>query len=121
LLFFKNPKKHYAQADERSYGDILQKTNAYRRDYTSNGKVIAPNSHKYRKHIKPALKSGRGLSLLEYNEKNKQYVYYDDVNELIDRLIKLDASYEAGNTNNINEIMSILEELTELGVTVPIN
>jgi len=121
LLFFKHPLKNYAQTDERAYGDILQKTNAYRRDFSPHGKVIAPNSYKYQNYIKSAISIGRGLSLLECNEKTKQYVYYDDVNELIDRLIKLDASYQAGNTNNINEIMSILEELTELGVIVPIN
>ena len=56
--------------------------------------------------------------MMQYNEKPKQYVYYDDVNELIDRLFILDASHEAGNGNHINEIQSILEELRELGVII---
>ena len=60
-----------------------------------------------------------GTALLQCNEKPKQYVYYDDVNELVvDRLAKLDASYEAGNGNHMNEIISILKELEELGVIV---
>ena len=42
------------------------------------------------------------------------YVYYwDDPNELVDRLQLLAASYQAGNKSHTNEILSILEELRE--------
>jgi len=39
------------------------------------------------------------------------YVYWDDPNELVDRLQLLAASYQAGNKSHTYEIMSILEEL----------
>lgn len=57
-----------------------------------------------------------GSALMEYNEKPKEYVYYDDVNELVDRMRKLEASQQVGNNNNSNEIMNILKELEQLGV-----
>ena len=57
-----------------------------------------------------------GKALVEYNEKPAQFVYYDDVNELVERLKKLEASKHVGNNNNIDEIMSILRELERLGV-----
>jgi len=41
------------------------------------------------------------------------YVFWDDPNELVDRLQLLAASYQAGNKSHTNEIMSILEELRE--------
>lgn len=43
------------------------------------------------------------------------YEYFDDPNELCERLRLLTASKAAGNTNHIQEINSILEELRELG------
>lgn len=141
ILFLKNPIYH-TEADKLQFKDILSRTNAHRRDFDPSKQVRGSTSSKYRHIVKPMLSvssevkkikssktsstSGRnpstrsttksGSALLEYNSKPKQYVYYDDVNELIERLAKLDASQEAGNTNNINEIMSILEELVELGV-----
>lgn len=43
------------------------------------------------------------------------YEYFDDPNELCERLRLLSASRAAGNTNHAQEINSILEELRELG------
>ncbi|CAG9137606.1 unnamed protein product, partial [Plutella xylostella] len=43
-------------------------------------------------------------------------VYWDDPNELIERLQLLIASKDAGNTNHDNEILSIIEELKEAGI-----
>ena len=56
--------------------------------------------------------------MLQYNEKPKEYIYYNDVNELVDRLRKLEASKQAGNNNTQNEIINILRELERLGVIV---
>lgn len=44
-----------------------------------------------------------------------KYEYFDDPNELCERLRLLTASRAAGNTNHAQEINSILEELRELG------
>lgn len=44
------------------------------------------------------------------------YEYYDDPNELCDRLRLLISSQQAGNTNHSHEINSIIEELMECGI-----
>ena len=41
------------------------------------------------------------------------YIYWDDPNELVDRLRLLMASQAAGNPSHNNEILSIIEELRE--------
>ena len=47
-------------------------------------------------------------------ERNQlDYVYWDDLNELVDRLRLLLASQAAGNPSHTNEIISIIEELRE--------
>lgn len=62
------------------------------------------------------IKSGFGNTLNLYNNKPFQYVYFDDVNELVTRLALLHASIKAGNMSHLNEVHSIEEELRELGV-----
>lgn len=52
------------------------------------------------------------------NNKKFEYVYWDDVNELVDRLYLLHASKKAGNTAHNNEIISIEEELREANIIV---
>lgn len=52
---------------------------------------------------------------IPYNP-NIVYEYYDDPNELCDRLKLLVASKGAGNTNHSQEINSIVEELRERGI-----
>ena len=64
----------------------------------------------------PSTSKSVGKALVEYNEKPTQFVYYDDVNELVERFKKLEASKHVGNNNNLDEIMSILRELERLGV-----
>ena len=44
------------------------------------------------------------------------YKYWDDPNELVDRLRLLVAERSAGNNNHDNEIISIIEELREAKV-----
>lgn len=63
------------------------------------------------------MRRGEGLehSFIPYNQ-NIVYEYYDDPNELCDRLRLLISSKGAGNTNHDQEINSIVEELRERGV-----
>lgn len=56
-----------------------------------------------------------GKSFIPYNS-NIVYEYYDDPNELCDRMRLLTSSKTAGNTNHNQEINSILEELYERGI-----
>lgn len=63
--------------------------------------------------------SGDGLenNFIPFNPRNKiVYEYFDDPNELCDRLRLLLSSKLAGNTNHQQEINSIIEELRELGL-----
>lgn len=56
------------------------------------------------------------FNFIPYNVNNHiVYEYFDDPNELCDRLQLLVSSRMAGNTNHIQEINSIIEELRELG------
>lgn len=68
--------------------------------------------------------SGAGIESLNfdfipYNVKNRIiYEYFDDPNELCDRLRLLFSSRMAGNSNHMQEINSIIEELREVGCIV---
>lgn len=63
------------------------------------------------------LRKGTGL-ILKDNKINTEYVYWDNINELVDRLRLLIASSAAGHTGHNNEIISIIEELREANVIV---
>lgn len=63
-------------------------------------------------HKEKKSKIGEGL-LMRVNSSKIDYRYWDDPNELVDRLRLLLASKEAGNTGHTNEIIAILEELKE--------
>lgn len=43
-------------------------------------------------------------------------MYFDNINEIVDRLRLLVSSRDAGHTGHENEIASIVEELREAGV-----
>jgi len=60
-----------------------------------------------------ALRSKTGFGYMTLQKSNPNYVYRNDVNELVERLEILVASKGAGNTSHNNEIFSILEELRE--------
>lgn len=59
--------------------------------------------------------SGIEVDFIPYNE-NVAYEFYDDPNELCERLRLLVASRAAGNSNHSQEINSIISELREAGV-----
>lgn len=51
--------------------------------------------------------------LLDLSNKKIDYVYYDNINEIVERLKLLVSSKIAGHTGHQNEIISIIEELKE--------
>lgn len=67
-------------------------------------------------------KSGAGITLpdlMRYKKnENISYTYWNEPNELVDRLRLLIASKSAGHSGNTNEIMSIVEELREADIIV---
>jgi hypothetical protein len=52
----------------------------------------------------------------EVNKNAIDLIYWDDPNELVERLHLLIASQAAGNFNHRNEIISIIEELREANI-----
>lgn len=50
------------------------------------------------------------------NEKPVEYVYWDNINELVERLKLFMASKEAGNNYLDNEIFAIINKLKEVNV-----
>lgn len=72
-----------------------------------------------RKNFVSTLKrTGKGLIpryKIAQRNSHLDYVYWDDPNELVDRLRLLIAEQAAGNLSHTNEIHSIIEELREGG------
>jgi len=109
LIISKTPKI-YTTDDLNTYKRILIQTSAH---LTSDGKKIKKGGNKFTDIIKPLFPSGSGLSV---KLQNKSLVYWNDPNELVERLRLLLASQAAGNTGLSNEILSIYEELYEAGL-----
>lgn len=108
--------------DVAAYRKIILTTNAHCKHYTTFGAIRDPKSQKYLRYISKfqPLHSGKGL-IPKYKTARKikrpiDYVYWNDPNELVDRLRLLTAARSAGNTNHSNEILSIIEELREANI-----
>lgn len=134
-LLFKNDPRIFKKADIAQYVDILKRTNVLHRDNdeklplkgstkaTENKykiitdslqlSVIRPRSSSVSTIETRSKKRGGKLNLLNLNKKKVEYRYFDDFNELIERLKLLVSSQMAGNHGHINEIQSILSELKE--------
>ena len=118
LLFRKEPR-HYNSEDEKTYADMLLYTNAlYKDNNPSSG--LYKDAVEGKSGIISDLFSGlgirRGSGLFKVEDgRLPSLTYWDDPNELVDRLRLLIASQQAGNTSHTNEIISILEELREAG------
>lgn len=111
------------ESDMQHYKSMLLDTNAHRRDYEPDKPIKSNKGQKYMQVIKPIFKiqntvqtpqsKGKGLPLTKMWKKKVDFVYWNDPNELVDRLKLLIASRDAGNTGLDNEIISIIEELRE--------
>lgn len=136
LLYLKNPKG-YTEPDLNNYRNILLSTNGHKRGYSEEQGVSGNRSDKYRNIISKLFQSeslklrppssaspasSRLTSLRSHSYKrgnglmraNKPlYEYWNDPNELVDRLRLLMSSTYAGNFGHQNEIESIIEELRE--------
>lgn len=133
LMRNKPDLKLVTEKDKVVYKAMLINTNAHKRDFNPSGQIKGDKGLKYREIIKPLfsqlnndnqnfpekltkLKTGGYLPELKKYKSNTDYVYWDDPNELIERLKLLIASRNAGNDNHDNEIVSIIEELREAGI-----
>ena len=123
LLFLKKPDENFYDAhDLATYKAMLLMTNAHKQVFDPSKNVSSNRGEKYNNIIKGLLKNkkttGTGINsnnivkpVVDLN--SVRYEYWDDPNELVDRLGLLVASKQAGNTSVNNEILSIIEELRE--------
>lgn len=124
LLFMKSPNSKSGRIlDLDNYKEIMETSNAHKKGYKSDEDIRRHNSNKFKHIILPMFggkKGGDGLLPPPYKIARKDttfdYVYWDDPNELVDRLRLLLAEKSAGNSNHSNEIQSIIEELREAGI-----
>lgn len=88
-----------------------------RRLYRKKVAKVSNKNRKTRDRRSKTVGSGRfqAKSFIPYNS-NIVYEYYDDPNELCDRMRLLMASQAAGNSNHNQEINSIIEELHERNI-----
>lgn len=117
LLFAKSPAvEKYSQEYLCTYKRILIQTSAH---ITSDGTRIRSSvGAKYTKVISKLFevkdkKTGSGINI---RLQKHNIVYWNDPNELVERLRLLYSSLAAGNTGVRNEIISICSELVEAGI-----
>lgn len=123
LLFFKDLLDTSHSPDVlASYATILKDSNViYQNNDPRTGKPKSSRGLKYTKIIKPiwedikVQKSGRGMTK-KVQGGVVEYKYYDDPNELVDRLRLIYGSTLAGGDTHRNEIVEILTELEEFGI-----
>ena len=114
LIFNKNPNEFLiTDKDKNIYRNIIKTTNAHMKNYKSNSEPRKNPSDKYKKYLSETFQ-GKGFKKARINDIT-EYIYWDDPNELVNRLKLLDAERIAGNNNHDNEIKNILEELRERG------
>lgn len=101
LLFMRQPNDDLiTQLDVRQYKKIAESC-----AFTGEKKL---KTNKLKQYL------GSGV-FMEDNSKKKEYIYWDNPNELVTRLQLLHASKSAGHTGHNNEILNIEEELRERG------
>lgn len=135
LIFMRQPDKYiYTEEDLQTYRQILKITSTH--IHPSTGRIKSSKSLKYNKIIKPIVWASSspstssphrarqywrgddtgGHGLMKITDTKPNYIYWNNVNELCDRLQLLVASQNAGHTGHDNEILSIIEELYEAGI-----
>ena len=118
LLVKKKPELGLVkESDTRNYQQIVRDSNAHRKNDNFNSSLRKGTEPKVVDYLYPLMenKSGRGLLNVVANGPI-DYVYWDDRNELVDRLRLLLASRAAGSSSYVNEVNSIIEELREAAI-----
>lgn len=130
LLFLKTPL-YYTNGDLTNYKKIILLTGVH---LNIQRKLKNDDSFKFNHIINPLfigeelnhddekeMKVGKSLqtNYMELLTDTKiDYKYWDDINELVDRLKLLFASQAAGHNGHNNEIIAIIEELKEANVII---
>ncbi|CAH0556563.1 unnamed protein product [Brassicogethes aeneus] len=110
FLFKNKPNESLMTPEDlNNYRNIILSTNAQKRNFDANAQK-AGNRVPQTKQRQQRL--GKELQM-QYTNKLKEYVYWDDCNKLVERLRLIISSQYAGNNSHANEIKSIIEELKE--------
>jgi hypothetical protein len=116
LLFMKKPNAAlYDENDLKNYKKLILMTSAHKQGYDPNNQRLSSRALKYKHIIKPLFENGErtGSGMLV---NVPRYEYWDDPNELVERLRLLLGSQASGNNSHRNEILSIVEELREANI-----
>lgn len=111
LLTKKSPVS-YDKKDLDEYKKILLLTSGHKKNFDPNASIRRTRAFKYTKIIQDLFQGGGFKKFKKYTD----FVWFDDLNELCDRLKLLISSQAAGNNGHQNEILSIIEELREANV-----
>lgn len=131
-LIFKTHPKEVEQSDEQAYAKIMQISSLH---LNKLDRVKSNKGDKYMNFIKKLVnqsvpeqnetifheavdKTFGGQLRAQYSEKPVNFVFWDDPNELVDRLELLIGEKNAGHNGVDKEIISILEELSEKGIII---
>ena len=120
LLTLKDPTD-FTENDLKIYEHLILITNAHRHKNDPNSRIKSNSGNKYKKIIKGMLVTGKreikgsGLEKIVTNAPI-EYVYWNSLDELLNRLYIVYGEIKAGNTNPtlVNEIISILQEIREI-------
>ena len=128
LIFKRIPDHLLYTENDLKYKSMLLATNEHKHKHQSQGRLLSNRGYKYKYVIAPLMsitpkkqknKSRKGLPhTMILNDNAIDYVHWDDPNELVNRLRLLDASHRAGNNAHDNEMLSIIEELREVGLII---
>lgn len=115
LLLLKDPAV-YSKNDLAAYREILILTSAHKQHYNASKQINSNRGTKYVKIISSLFKTKTGEGFLQTDR--PVYEYYNDPNQLVERLRLLISSRDSGNNSHNNEIESIVDELKEGGYIV---
>ncbi|KMQ83996.1 hypothetical protein RF55_18624, partial [Lasius niger] len=118
----------YTENDMQKYKSILLATKAHKRNYDAQGQLRSNGGYKYKQIIAPLMSiepkkkvSGKAVFMpraMTLTDNKIDYVHWDDPNELVNRLRLLNALRQAGHNAHDNKILSIIEELREVGIII---
>lgn len=116
LLFKKLPNPDiYTKEDLNAYKEILLASNAHLQKYDKDKPIASSSGLKYRSIIQKIF-SATGSGFLPVTNKKVDYIRWNDINELVERLFLLRTAQKAGHSGVEIEINSIEQELKEEGV-----
>lgn len=119
-LLFKARPDYYTKSDLANFQIMCKDTNSHRKNYLKTNSIYRNNSFKYMKVIKglfpPKFNSKKGKGMEFKNANATNIIYYNDLNELIDRARLIYSAIQNGHTGLENEWLSILEVLKKQNI-----